>query len=105
MIFKINGILKGPELDAFRILWTDYTEAENEYLTNGGNDKVSSAQQFVIDLFTGHEGPYTSVPVNMNQAETELEAVLPAQMELEALFRARSRALAGMLGHRALEAP
>ena len=96
MIFKINGIAKGPELDAFRNLWADYTEAENGYLTGQVTRGVSSAQQFVIDLFTGDDGPY--VEDDMNQADRELETVLPAQMELEALFRARSRALAEMLG-------
>lgn len=87
--------MKGEDLYAFRALWATYTEAENEYLA-GRVAAVSSAQRFVIDLFTGNDAPY--VEDGMTPGERELEAVLPAQMELEALFRGRSRALAEMLG-------
>lgn len=96
MIFKINGIVKGPELDEFRALWTEYTELENGYLTSKARCEASSAQLFVIDLFTGYDEPY--VEDNLCEADHLLETILPAQMELEALLRARARALAEMLG-------
>lgn len=96
MRFKINGLIDGPELDEFRGLWKSMTTEENNYLR--GDEKhhnISTAQQLVVDLYTGNERPYLDAA-----ADREIIAMLPAQMEMEALFRARSRALAEMLGRR-----
>ncbi len=70
-----------PEMKQFREEWIKFTGQENQYLS-GQEIGISSAQLATIHLWTG-----ASVPVT-------IENKLDPQAELEAVFRARSRALA-----------
>ena len=89
MNFAIKGIEKGPKMAAFHREWFAFTAHEN--MTMFRKDFVSPAQVLVIDLFCGEDEPYE------NSGEMTIWSNEPAQAELEALFRARGRALANAL--------
>lgn len=89
MKFDMNGIREGADVDKFQSDWIAFTSQENKFLLNDG--RVSSSQLLVIHMYCG----------NIQQYEkSEFMAISsngPAQTELEALIRARGRALAVLI--------
>ncbi len=92
MKFEPKGIFVGPELDEFRNIWEKYTGEESAVLSGTNVSTVSGMQLIVIHMFTGCNKHTEDTMCENSVIATDL----PAQMELEALFRARSRALAYM---------
>lgn len=96
MIFDVKYVdPDSPLTKRFRERWIELVGEENEYLSRKAQIKTKNAspmQVFVVNTFTGLQPP------NEEGVEEVLVGVLPAQMELEAIFRARSRALAEALG-------
>ena len=90
MKFEPVGVIQGEAMDKFRDLWIIFTGQENGYLSKVFKD-VSPMQRMIIDMTTGKSEPYA------NSEDMVIVGQLPAQMEVEALVRARSRALAVML--------
>ena len=91
MKFTMNGIPKGgnDETEEFRKLWGRLTTEENAILNGGNPRNLSPAQKLVIDLYCGHDEPYTD-----NKSEREIIGFYSAHQEFLAIERARSRALA-----------
>ena len=89
MIFDIQDVQAGEELTEFRNEWTRLTLEENKILS--GKEFLSTAQMFVINLYCQNAAPYQT---DNPDATYMFESVAPGQMELEALNRARNRALA-----------
>jgi hypothetical protein len=78
-----------PMLHEFRNRWLKFTAEENFLLgAKPGDSGLSELQSIVIDLYCGQHIVCSSMPT----------AKLLGQVELEALFRARGRALAEMFG-------
>ena len=77
-----------PEAIKFRENWLSNTVAENRSL-GVVHGKVSSMQRLMIDAFTGHDKDYVEGDDTMI-----ITGDFPAQMELEAVFRGRAKALA-----------
>ncbi len=89
MKFEIKGLTRGSQLDKFRSNWVDFTAHENKILMDDG--RVSPAQLLMINVFCGFNEGYQG-------ADTmTISTNGPAQYELEALFRARGRALAALM--------
>lgn len=89
MKFAMKGLVKGQKLETFHQEWFRFTAHENRILF--GRDFVSPAQVLVMDLFCGVDEPYE------NSGEMVISTTEPAQAELEALIRARGRALAAAM--------
>ncbi len=89
MKFYPQGITQDEIMAEFRTQWMLFTIEENKYLTGGKSRGLSPLQQMTIDMYTGHNDGYEEIE--------EVAGILPAQMELESIFRARSRALATMI--------
>lgn len=94
MKFNTKGIrARSPELAEFRTTWAQFTYEENTAMNGHQPTAVSDMQRFVIDMYTGNDAPYANLE-DTSDGEVVLEGAFLAQMELESLFRARSRALA-----------
>jgi hypothetical protein len=86
MKFDIAGVEPGKELEQFQTDWVGLTIEENSMILGVG--QISRAQLLVINLYCGNDKAYRD-PDNC-----VITTIGPAQSELEALFRARGRALA-----------
>ncbi len=89
MIFQPVGVVQSETMTKFRDLWVIFTGQENAYLSKIFKD-VSPMQHMIINMTTGKFEPYK------DSDDLVIAGQLPVQMELEALFRARSRAMAVM---------
>ena len=89
MKFDIQDVQAGEELTEFRNEWIGLTLEENKILS--GKEFISTAQMLVINLYCQNMAPYRT---DNPDATLMFESVAPGQMELEALNRARNRALA-----------
>ena len=89
MKFEMRGIEQGPMLDQFKSDWIDATVHENKIILDDA--RISPAQVLVINLFCGNDKAYEKAD------DLTITTFGAAQHELEALFRARGRALAGLL--------
>lgn len=89
MKFDMQGIEQGPMLDQFKSDWIDATIHENQIILEDA--RISQAQLLVINLFCGNDKAYEKAD------DMIITTNGSAQHELEALFRARGRALAGLL--------
>jgi len=82
----IQGV--DPEADDLKHFHADWCKctAEENMIVSGQRNRaqLSMAQRFVIDMFCGME----------QETPETVGTVFPAQVELEALFRGRQRALA-----------
>ncbi len=99
--FDIQGVSPGAktEFQDFKTKWAEYTSHENRMM--GNSRKVSTAQFFVMDLFCGLDEMYVGFPQDTGDSPEvwlTLSTISPPQVELEALFRARNRALAELFG-------
>lgn len=104
MIFDAKNISDpySPEMMRFRHAWVMFIGEENEYLSKKLQVRTNTAspmQRFLVDMYTGVQ-PAQEDEANQFKAEDVIVGVLPAQMELEAVFRARSRALAAAMSGR-----
>lgn len=96
MQFQAIGTNPDNELvKEFREIWLEKIAEENKYLS-GKETNVSGLQSIVVRMFTGQDMPVD----DEGEPPTTIGGTLPAQMELEALFRARSYALAQVLQNR-----
>lgn len=86
MKFNIQGIVHSPAMDQFQADWIGLTIKENEIILGVG--KISKAQMLVINIFCGNDKPYEKAD------DMVITTIGGAQPEMEALFRARGRALA-----------
>ena len=87
MKFEPQGVNRGSRgLDVFQTDWIGLTIEENRMIL--GEAKISPAQLLVINCFCGNDKAYTDTD------DMVIGTIGPAQAELEALFRARGRALA-----------
>ncbi len=95
MKFDIKGIDPShPDVQAFREEWIQLTRDENGLLSGGRY--MSGLQKMVIDLCCGYDSPYMLInPTSFG--EMVISSDYPPQQEMEALFRARNRALANAL--------
>lgn len=100
MRFDIKGIEPShPDVERFRKDWLGLIIEEN-HLINGPEDsgELSTGQLFIVNLCTGRDGDYRdSAPFKVNEDEHVITMVRPPQAEMEAIFRARNRALANFL--------
>lgn len=86
MRLSILGVkTDAPELLSFRKIWKEATARENVLLNMHPEGKLSSLQEFTIDLFCGF------LPEPLPEV---LSSDRPAQIEMEALQRGRQLALA-----------
>lgn len=88
MKFNIKGITQGPGLERFKKDWICFTIQENKMILDDA--KISPVQLLVINMFCGHDKGYECTD------DMSVSTFGAAQGELEALFRARGRALAAM---------
>ncbi len=88
MKFNIKGIKQGPELERFKDNWIRFTIHENKIILDDA--KISPVQLLVINMFCGNDKGYEKAD------DMSIHTFGAAQGELEALFRARGRALAAM---------
>ncbi len=90
MRFDPKGIVRDETTQEFHTQWTLFTQEENGYLSGGKVLTISAMQQMTVDMYTGYD-------TNYHDAPDVVSGSMPSQMELEAVFRARSRALAVMI--------
>lgn len=87
MKLDIQGLTHGSSrLEQFQTDWIGLTIEENSMIFNFA--QISSAQLLVINVFCGNGVAYEKAD------DLTIATLGPAQAELEALFRARGRALA-----------
>lgn len=86
MKFDIQGVTHGSQLEQFQTDWVGLTIEENSVIL--GDARISQAQLLAINVFCGNDKAYQKAD------EMTITSIGPAQSEMEALFRARGRALA-----------
>ena len=99
MKFSVHGVDQGPGLDQFKAEWIAATIHENHIIMGAGEKRISSAQLLVINLFCNNDEGYARAD------DMTITSNGPCQAELEALFRARGRALTGLFQREGLGSP